>query len=145
MTCLLHSYSISFQVKHYHLPHNPTVAGPEVIPDVGVEVATQAAGAAHVFGAHLDVDWGSVTIPREREAVLLGHQDILCYLLHLHIVDIVGQLKTGHTYIILGLHCWALDIQRCLQRTALLHTGHSADWCLPARLNHVWTDHIHFH
>ena len=71
-----------------------TVAGFEVILDIGVEVATQTTGSPHKLWAEFDVDRPTVSVPGQGEALLSGHQDIVGDLLQLQVMDVVRQFKT---------------------------------------------------
>lgn len=70
-----------------------TKAGLQVILDVGVKVATQAAGSAHKFWAELDVDRATASIPGQGEAELLRCQHVVRDLLQPQLVDVMGQLQ----------------------------------------------------
>lgn len=54
-----------------------TVTRLQVILDVSVKVSTQAAGSAHKLWAELDVNGAAASLPGQREAVLLCHQNVL--------------------------------------------------------------------
>lgn len=73
-----------------------TVTRLQVILDVGVKVSTQAAGSAHELWAELDVNGATASVPGQREAVLLGHQDVLRDLLQLQVVDVMRELQAEH-------------------------------------------------
>lgn len=73
-----------------------TVTRLQVVLDVSVEVPTQAAGSSHELWAEFDVDGAAASLPGQREAVLLRHQDILRDLLQLQVMDVVRQLQTKY-------------------------------------------------
>ena len=73
-----------------------TITRLQVVLDVGVEVPTQAAGPAHELRAEFDVDGAAASLPGQREAVLLRHQNVLGDLLQLQVVDVMRQLQTKH-------------------------------------------------
>lgn len=73
-----------------------TIAGLQVILNISIEIATQAAGSAHKLWAELDVDGAAASFPGQSEALLLRHHNVLRDLLQLQVVDVVRQLQTEH-------------------------------------------------
>lgn len=73
-----------------------TITRFQVILDVGVEVSTQATGSAHKLWAEFDVDGAAASLPGQREAVLLRHQNVLGDLLQLQVMDVMRQLQTKY-------------------------------------------------
>lgn len=71
-----------------------TITRLQVVLDVCVEVPTQAAGSAHKLGAEFDVNGAAASLPGQREAVLLRHQNILRDVLQLQVMDVMRQLQT---------------------------------------------------
>lgn len=70
-----------------------TKAGLQVIPDIGVKVATQAAGSAHKFWAELDVDRATASVPGQGEAELLRYQHVMRDPLQPQLMDVMRQLQ----------------------------------------------------
>ena len=73
-----------------------TVARLQVVLDVSVEVATQAACSAHKLRTEFYVNGATVSLPGQREALRLRHQHVLGDLLQLQVMDVMRQLQTTH-------------------------------------------------
>ncbi|KAG7242753.1 hypothetical protein INR49_020128 [Caranx melampygus] len=105
--------------------HGPTIAGLQVVLNVCVEVTAQTTGSSHKLWAEFDVDGATASIPGQREAVLLRHQDILRDLLQLQVMDVVRQLQTK---------------ERDSESTRNLLGSFESGGFVSSRCRRVWTD-----